>query len=243
MSAEFTYLGTSIASLVSALSSSDPIQRRLGAYGLGEIGPAASEAAADLPRPSRTRSGSSACGRRRPWPRWRRHTGSWSPSSSRSWAPSLPSSAASRRGISAAWARRSLGSTKPSSPFESWQATAIRASGRRPRWRWGCSRKGAPPPELKFLSREGRAASRPEGPDREQPSRNQRNCNALSRIHKRRGNACSGRNLALSVEPSLSAGNRACCDIASAATGLSYLSLRISRAGSQWISQAHRRPG
>ena len=48
MSAEVTYLGTSIAGCLGALSSSDPIQRRLGAYGLGEIGPAASEATANL---------------------------------------------------------------------------------------------------------------------------------------------------------------------------------------------------
>ncbi len=48
MSEQVAYLGTSIAGLVAALSSSDPLQRRLGAYGLGEIGPAASETAANL---------------------------------------------------------------------------------------------------------------------------------------------------------------------------------------------------
>ena len=48
MSAQVTYLGTSIAGWVGALSSSDPLQRRLGAYALGEIGPAASEAMPDL---------------------------------------------------------------------------------------------------------------------------------------------------------------------------------------------------
>ncbi len=48
MSAQVTYLRTSVAGWVGALSSSDPLQRRLGAYALGEIGPAASEAMPDL---------------------------------------------------------------------------------------------------------------------------------------------------------------------------------------------------
>jgi HEAT repeat protein len=43
-----SYLGTPIADWVGALSSSDPLERRLGAYALGEIGPAASEAARKL---------------------------------------------------------------------------------------------------------------------------------------------------------------------------------------------------
>ncbi len=48
MSAQIAYLGTSIAEWVGALSSSDPLERRLGAYALGEIGPAASEAVPNL---------------------------------------------------------------------------------------------------------------------------------------------------------------------------------------------------
>jgi HEAT repeat protein len=48
MSAQVAYLGTSIADWVGELSSSDPLQRRLGAYALGEIGPAATEAMSDL---------------------------------------------------------------------------------------------------------------------------------------------------------------------------------------------------
>jgi hypothetical protein len=48
MSAQVAYLGTSIADWVGELSSSDPLQRRLGAYALGEIGPAATEAVSDL---------------------------------------------------------------------------------------------------------------------------------------------------------------------------------------------------
>ena len=49
MSAEVvTYVGTSIPGWVDALSSSDPLQRRLGAYALGEIGPAAGEAVPNL---------------------------------------------------------------------------------------------------------------------------------------------------------------------------------------------------
>ncbi len=44
MNAQVTYLETSIAGWTRALSSGDPLQRRLGAYALGEIGPAASEA-------------------------------------------------------------------------------------------------------------------------------------------------------------------------------------------------------
>src|ERR1700757_3287157 len=48
MSAQVAYLGTSIADWVRELSSSDPLQRRLGAYALGEIGPAAPEAVSDL---------------------------------------------------------------------------------------------------------------------------------------------------------------------------------------------------
>jgi hypothetical protein len=48
MSAQAAYLGTPIADWVLALSSGDPLQRRLGAYALGEIGPAASEAVPDL---------------------------------------------------------------------------------------------------------------------------------------------------------------------------------------------------
>jgi len=48
MSAQVTYLGTSVAGWAGALASADPLQRRLGAYALGEIGPAASEAAPNL---------------------------------------------------------------------------------------------------------------------------------------------------------------------------------------------------
>ena len=48
MSAQVAYLGISIADWVGELSSSDPLQRRLGAYALGEIGPAATDAMSDL---------------------------------------------------------------------------------------------------------------------------------------------------------------------------------------------------
>jgi hypothetical protein len=48
MSTQVTYLGTSIDGWLGALSSGDPIQRRLGAYALGEIGPVASEAGPNL---------------------------------------------------------------------------------------------------------------------------------------------------------------------------------------------------
>src|ERR1700756_2386568 len=48
MSAQVAYLGTSVADWAGELSSSDPLQRRLGAYALGEIGPAATEAVSDL---------------------------------------------------------------------------------------------------------------------------------------------------------------------------------------------------
>ena len=48
MSTRVAYLGTSIANWVGELSSTDPLQRRLGAYALGEIGPAATEAVSDL---------------------------------------------------------------------------------------------------------------------------------------------------------------------------------------------------
>src|SRR5215471_8417506 len=48
MSAQIAYLGTSIPERVGELSSRDPLQRRLSAYALGEIGPAATEAVSDL---------------------------------------------------------------------------------------------------------------------------------------------------------------------------------------------------
>lgn len=48
MSTQLTYLGTSIAGWAESLSSSDPLERRLGAYALGEIGPTASEAVPNL---------------------------------------------------------------------------------------------------------------------------------------------------------------------------------------------------
>jgi HEAT repeat protein len=44
MSAQTTYLGTSVADWLRALSNRDPLWRRLGAYALGEIGPAAGDA-------------------------------------------------------------------------------------------------------------------------------------------------------------------------------------------------------
>jgi len=44
MSAQTTYLETSVADWLAALSNRDPLRRRLGAYALGEIGPAAPEA-------------------------------------------------------------------------------------------------------------------------------------------------------------------------------------------------------
>jgi HEAT repeat protein len=48
MSSQVAYLGTSVADWMRLLSSSDPLQRRLGAYALGEIGPAATGAVSDL---------------------------------------------------------------------------------------------------------------------------------------------------------------------------------------------------
>jgi len=48
MSGQVAYLGTSAADWVGALTSGDPLLRRLGAYALGEIGPAAREAVPDL---------------------------------------------------------------------------------------------------------------------------------------------------------------------------------------------------
>ncbi len=48
MSAQVNYLGTSVAGWVGALSGGDPLQRRLAAYALGEIGPAAEGEVAPL---------------------------------------------------------------------------------------------------------------------------------------------------------------------------------------------------
>ncbi|MBV8472391.1 MAG: HEAT repeat domain-containing protein [Hyphomicrobiales bacterium] len=48
MSEQVAYLGISTAGWVGALSSSDPLQRRLGAYALGEIGAAAGEVESNL---------------------------------------------------------------------------------------------------------------------------------------------------------------------------------------------------
>src|SRR6516164_3352899 len=48
MSAQVAYLGTSVSDWVMELTSGDPLQRRLGAYALGEIGPGATEAVSDL---------------------------------------------------------------------------------------------------------------------------------------------------------------------------------------------------
>jgi HEAT repeat protein len=48
MNSQVAYLGTSITDWMAALSSSDPLLRRLGAFALGEIGPAAHEAIPDL---------------------------------------------------------------------------------------------------------------------------------------------------------------------------------------------------
>ena len=158
MSAEFTYLGTSIASLVSALSSSDPIQRRLGAYGLGEIGPAASEAAADLAAALEDPVG---------------FVRVWAAAALAQVAPSggelvavliaeLGAELAFVRSL-AAWHLGRLGPAFPgidqallplrklagdSDP--SVRAEAALALGM-------LEGKGAPPPELKFLSREGKA--------------------------------------------------------------------------------------
>jgi HEAT repeat protein len=44
MSGQITYLGTPLADWLGSLSSDDPLRRRLGAYALGEIGPSAREA-------------------------------------------------------------------------------------------------------------------------------------------------------------------------------------------------------
>ena len=48
VSGQAAYLGASAADWVGALKSGDPLLRRLGAYALGEIGPAAREAAPAL---------------------------------------------------------------------------------------------------------------------------------------------------------------------------------------------------
>ena len=48
MSGPVAYLGIPPADWVAALTSGDPLLRRLGAYALGEIGPAAREAVPDL---------------------------------------------------------------------------------------------------------------------------------------------------------------------------------------------------
>ncbi len=113
MSAQVAYIGTSVPEWVRELSSSDPLRRRLGAYALGEIGPAATEAVSDLAAALQDPVGfvrvwaAAALARVEP-PGERR-----SPSSSRSWAMSLPSSAAWRPGTSDASVRPSRGSNKP----------------------------------------------------------------------------------------------------------------------------------
>jgi HEAT repeat protein len=55
MIAQVAYLGTCVPDWVRELSSSDPLQRRLGAYALGEIGPRQPRLCPTSPRPSRTR--------------------------------------------------------------------------------------------------------------------------------------------------------------------------------------------
>jgi len=119
MSARVAYLGTSIADWVGELSSSDPLQRRLGAYALGEIGPAATEAVSDLAAALQDPVGFVRVWAAAALARWRHQVESRSPSSSRSWATSLPSSAAWQLGTSDASVRPSRGSNKPSSPSDS----------------------------------------------------------------------------------------------------------------------------
>jgi HEAT repeat protein len=156
MSAQVTYLGTSIAGWVETLSSSDSLQRRLGAYALGEIGPAASEAAPNLAMALEDPVG---------------FVRVWAAAALAQVAPSggesvavliaeLGNELAFVRSL-AAWhlgrlgpafpgidqavlpLRRLVGDTDPSVRAEAALALGMLEG------------KGAPPPELKFLSREG----------------------------------------------------------------------------------------
>src|SRR6516225_4042380 len=119
MSAQVAYLGTSIAGWAGELSSRDPLQRRLGAYALGEIGPAATEAASDLAAALQDPVGfvrvwaAAALARVAP-------PDGESVTVLIAWATSLPSSAAWRPGTSGGSVRPSRGSDKPSSPCDSW---------------------------------------------------------------------------------------------------------------------------
>ncbi len=158
MRAQVAYLGTSIAGLVGALASSDPIQRRLGAYGLGEIGPAASEAVADLAAALEDPVG---------------FVRVWAAAALAQVAPScgesvavliaeLENELAFVRSL-AAW---HLGRLGPAFPGIDQALLPLRqlADDRDPSVRAEAvlalgmlEGKGAPPPELKFLSREGRS--------------------------------------------------------------------------------------
>jgi len=156
MSAEATYLGISTTGWLDALSSGDSLQRRLGAYALGEIGPAASEAAPYLAAAIEDQVG---------------FVRVWAAAALARVAPSrgepvavliaeLSNELAFVRSL-AAWHLGRLGPAFPgidrallplrplagdSDP--SVQAETALALGM-------LEEKGAPPPELKFLSREG----------------------------------------------------------------------------------------
>ncbi len=158
MSEQATYLGTSIAGLVGALSSSDPIQRRLGAYGLGEIGPTANEAAADLAAALKDPVG---------------FVRVWAAAGLAQVAPSGEESVAvliAELGNELAFVRSlaawHLGRLGPAFPGIDQALLPLRqlADDRDPSVRAEAALalgmlegKGAPPPELKFLSREGRS--------------------------------------------------------------------------------------
>ena len=145
MSAQVNYLGTSVADWVGALSSGDPLQRRLAAYALGEIGPAAEgEVASLLASALEDPSGSYASGPRRPWRRSRRHVGM----SVAVLIAELGNELAFVRSL-AAWHLGRLGPDLPGIdqallPLRRLADDGIRACVRRPHWCWGCSKKAAP---------------------------------------------------------------------------------------------------
>ncbi len=174
MSAQVTYLGTSIAGWVDAHSSSDPLQRRLGAYGLGEIGPAASEAVVNLAAALEDPVGFV-----------------------RVWAAAALAQVAPSRGESvtvliaeldneltfvrslAAWHLGRLGPTFPGIDQALFPLRRL-AGDRDPSVRAEAALalgmlegKGAPPPELKFLSREGMGRHATGVADCEQPPHKQ----------------------------------------------------------------------
>ena len=143
MVGEPSYLGVATGDWVAALKSSDPLERRLAAHALAEIGPAAREAVPALTKALRDPESFVRMWGPLRWRESKRRTPTPSPFWSRGRAMGYTSFAVWLRGTWGASGRDTLQSRSRYRSCASCSMTMTRACAPRRWWRWGTSRARA----------------------------------------------------------------------------------------------------